>query len=141
MFFRIMTIPFDAESGTFLYKEVERFMSDKKVISIRPSCFKTAGKIFWSAFIVYDKRLPDASRMKEENSYAELTDPQKALLAAMKQWRNEKAAAEGFPPYLVATNRQLIEIVQKAPRTMEGLTGMVDESGRMLGGWMKECAG
>ncbi|MCB9267754.1 MAG: HRDC domain-containing protein [Lewinellaceae bacterium] len=49
----------------------------------------------------------------------ELDDSQKLLFQRLKEWRKEKAAKEGLPAYLVATNAQFIQMIRLQCRTLE----------------------
>jgi superfamily II DNA helicase RecQ len=50
-----------------------------------------------------------------------LDDAQRALFETIRQWRASTAHAEGVPPYVLLTNRQLVEIVKQRPDTCAGL--------------------
>lgn len=50
-----------------------------------------------------------------------LTDAQKAVYGALKQWRNETAKSEGRPAYAIARNVQLSELVRQAPKSLSAL--------------------
>lgn len=50
-----------------------------------------------------------------------LTDDQKLVYRALKQWRNETSKAEGRPAYAIARNVQLSELVKILPNTLSGL--------------------
>lgn len=39
----------------------------------------------------------------------------------LRVWRNETADQEGIPPYVIASNSHLVELVQKRITTVEGL--------------------
>lgn len=60
----------------------------------------------------YRKRDVDAPNPEDE-----MTDPQKAVYRALRDWRNETAKAEGRPAYSIARNAQLAELVVAAPKT------------------------
>ena len=48
-----------------------------------------------------------------------LDDSQKLLFQRLKEWRKEKAAKEGLPAYLIATNAQFIQAIRLQCRTLE----------------------
>ncbi len=50
-----------------------------------------------------------------------LQGPRRVLFEAMRRWRSATAHREGVPPYVILTNRQLVEIVQRLPRSVTAL--------------------
>lgn len=46
---------------------------------------------------------------------ADFTSGEQALFDLVRQWRRQKAHDEGVPPYVVLTNRQLVEVVRQRP--------------------------
>ncbi len=55
---------------------------------------------------------------------SELDAAQRAVFDQIRRWRSQKAHAEGAPPYVILTNRQLVEIVRQRPDTKAGLGGI-----------------
>ena len=48
---------------------------------------------------------------------ADFTPEQQVLFDLVRRWRRKKAHDEGVPPYVVLTNRQLVEIVLQRPHS------------------------
>ncbi|MBZ0150811.1 MAG: HRDC domain-containing protein, partial [Planctomycetes bacterium] len=59
---------------------------------------------------------------------AELTEEQRALFDRVRSWRSRTAHQEGAPPYVILTNRQLVEIVRQRPDSKAGI-GRIDGLG------------
>ncbi len=113
---RVFTIPFDPQQGIFHDEEVSKFLLNKQVSSLRPEFFLRNGEAFWTIFIEYECVLPV--------KYSEidgLDEPQKLLFQRLRQWRRERAEQEGIPVFIIANNRELLELVNKAPKTLEAL--------------------
>jgi len=77
-------------------------------------------------------KLADAPQYENAGSYrprdpnmptpdADLTDAQKAVYRALKEWRNETSKAEGRPAYAIARNIQLAAMVKAAPKSKAAL--------------------
>ena len=49
------------------------------------------------------------------------SDADRALFDKMRGWRSRRAKAEGLPPYIVLTNRELAEIVRLKPTSVNAL--------------------
>lgn len=60
-------------------------------------------------------------RSVESNVRSELTEPERELFDRLRVWRNGRAQAEGVPPYVLLTNRQLAELARRRPGTLTAL--------------------
>jgi superfamily II DNA helicase RecQ len=52
---------------------------------------------------------------------ADFTAEQQTLFDLLRRWRRQKAHDEGAPPYVVLTNRQLIDLVLQRPRSKKAM--------------------
>ena len=50
-----------------------------------------------------------------------LSEPDRALFNTLREWRTATAREEGVPPFLVFTNRHLLELVARRPETPTAL--------------------
>ncbi len=117
---KIVTIPFNQQAEIFPTEDLERFMTGKKVKSIKATNFRSNNRVYWSIFMVYE--IPGGGDgQKRKREHVDLNEEQQLILNRLKAWRKERADSEGFPLYLIATNRQLVEIVLRRPATPEGL--------------------
>lgn len=116
MAIRMFAVPFDARQESFHDEELQKFLLNKQVKTIRPEFFHQNGRAYWTIFIEYELVLKDAPR----NANA-LDAPQRLLYQRFREWRKEKAESEGIPVFLIATNRELLDLVKSAPRTLEAL--------------------
>ena len=112
----MFAVPFDARQEIFHDEELQKFLLNKQVKSIRPEFFHQNGQAYWTIFIEYDLMLKAAPR--DANV---LDEPQRLLYQRFREWRKEKAESEGIPVFLIATNRELLDLVKSAPRTLEAL--------------------
>jgi len=118
--FRIITIPFDHEKGVFLEDELNSFSLNKRLKSYKAEFFVKDEVPYWSVFFEYEQVLTDEGNKGTDNVHG-LNDGEKLLLQRLREWRGEKASAQGVPVYIVATNRELMDMVRSAPRTIESL--------------------
>jgi len=113
MEFRIFTLVYDPRIGGFDDESVAQFMLNKQILEVTSGFFVQEGTPHWSLCMVY-RTIKGKSKSKKE-PMEELTrgfDPQQLLLLdRLKDWRREKADELGYPPFVIATNRQLAEIV------------------------------
>jgi ATP-dependent DNA helicase RecQ len=121
---RILTLPFSGEGEVFQDDPVQQFCVNKRVNRMETRFFCHSGRPYWTVAIHYDALLPEAevgfSKRKQEEE-AGLDDAQKVLLQRLKEWRRQTAEQAGFPVYIIATNRQLADLVFQQCTTLDGL--------------------
>ncbi len=124
---KILTIPFDAGTESFDDSVLRDFLSNKRAKRIIPFFFINHGKPYWSFFVEYDTVfIPGENAVPEGRK---LDEAQRLLFERLRNWRSERARVEGVPVFIIATNRQLLEITQKKPETIQGL-GMIRGFGK-----------
>ena len=114
----IMTIPFDPEKEIFQDEEWRKFLINKKVRQVRPEFFQTKNKAYWTIFAEHETVLRDHG---PRQSRVQLTEADQLLFNRLRVWRANKAEREGIPVFIVATNRELAEIVTRKAMTFEAL--------------------
>jgi superfamily II DNA helicase RecQ len=115
--FKILTIPFDKRKKCFAEELLNDFVINKQVKYYRAEFFTTAEETYWTVLIEYDEVLEKTP----ERALHGLNEPQRLLLERLKSWRKERATKDGIPVYLIATNKELMDIVRKAPASIEAL--------------------
>ena len=113
---RIFTIPFSPEHGTFFEDELNSFISDKKVKQIKAEFFQSGSKAYWTVFVEYEPILDESPPVDSS-----LSERDKLLYERLRQWRAERAKKDGIPTYIIATNRELLSIVNQKPRSKQAL--------------------
>jgi superfamily II DNA helicase RecQ len=116
--FEILTVPFNSDKSFFNCEDLNRFCLNKRVISHKSEFFNVNGKAFWSVFLEYDTLLETQGRGPETRG---LTEAGKLCYEKLRVWRRERAEKEGVPPFVIARNSQLAEIVKTEPKTLEAL--------------------
>ncbi|MBM7558124.1 hypothetical protein [Halanaerobacter jeridensis] len=101
---KILTIPFDKELSVFDSELIENFILNKEVVAIKSEFF-TADKPYWTFAIKYQP-LEKIDKPVEEKEF-NLSKAEEKLFETIRNCRNERASAEGFPPYIIAANKQL----------------------------------
>ncbi len=114
---KIFTIPFSKEHETFFDDDLNQFLLNKKVETIKAEFFKCREHFYWTIFVDYNPLIQE----KRGKLNIKLSEPDELLFRRLKEWRKERAEKEGIPVYIVATNAQLIAVVQSKTRTKEGL--------------------
>ena len=115
--FKIITIPFDRIKKGFDEDLLNRFILNKQVKSLQAEFFEDKEDKYWTIFLEYDPILQEEVAQELKN----LDKPQSTLLLRLKEWRKERAEKDGIPVYIICTNKQLIDIVRSAPKSLEAL--------------------
>ena len=115
---RIITLPFEPHQGIFQDEDLTRFLLNKHVKDLRPEFFQMDGHAYWTVFVNYENVLTEVD---SNNKLDGLDDAQKLLFKRLREWRKEKAEKEGIPVFIIATNKQLMDIVRAVPRSLEAL--------------------
>ena len=115
--FKIITIPFDAREKAFDTGPLNEFVQNKKILSSNAVFFQEEMGHYWCVFLQYE---PIKEKHSEKEA-PELDDRQSRLLDKLKVWRRQKAEAQGVPVYVIATNRELEDVVIKKPDSIAAL--------------------
>jgi superfamily II DNA helicase RecQ len=115
MKFSVLTIPFNSETSFFEDKDMQEFLSSKKVVSHQAHFFTSGGKPYWTIFVEYEDVFDKSGKLPV------FSEPERLLYEHLQKWRKEKAEKEGVPIFIIANNSELASLVQKAPKTTEGL--------------------
>ena len=137
MLARVITLRFDAVTGSFDDRPLRDFLKDKEVLSIRDHFFIKNDAPYLTMLVTYYPTRSEAttpaptSRHQQDTSWrALLTDKDLPLFNTLRDWRAERSKREGVPPYVICTNRQLAAMVQARPQSLHAL-GEVDGFGKV----------
>lgn len=89
---------------------------NKKILHRETAFFIRDNLPCWTVFIEYETIIEKAGRETEC-----LTEAGKICYEKLRQWRNETADKEGVPPFVIARNKQLAEIISKEITSIEAL--------------------
>ena len=116
MAIRMFAIPFDPHQEVFHDDDLQKFLLNKQVKSIHPEFFRQQDRAYWAIYLEYDAVLKDTTSGTDA-----FDEPQRLLFKRLREWRREKAEQQGFPVFLIATNRELCDLVTQAPRSVQAL--------------------
>lgn len=133
---KIFTLRFSPTLSGFDDSCVQDFVRDKEVLSLAQQLFVVHEVphllcvVHWqeqpvSAAAIRATRVvadaPARSRDGAPDPTANLSEAERTLFQTLRSWRSETARREGAPPYVVLTNRQLVELVTKKPSSRNAL--------------------
>jgi len=133
----VITIKFDRDKELFQSEEFKKFILNKKINGYKAEFFQIGANSYWSIFIDYDT-LIDEKMPAGKNKLAE---PENLLFTRLKEWRKLKAEEHGFPVYLVATNNQLLKMIENKTVTLEGLKNIQGFGQKRIENYGKDITG
>jgi superfamily II DNA helicase RecQ len=91
---------------------------------------------FWSILVFYDdKKLENQEKTSDKISITdenELTDEEKGIFSALKQWRQDKATQLNIPNFMVCHNTELMTIAKVKPQTLNELSKIKGFGGQKI---------
>ena len=123
MLVRVFTLKFQAAAESFDDEEVQEFIKDKEVLSIREHFFMRHATPYLVLVVAYLPGAPESAPSKKpKDAWRELlSNEQMPLFEALRAWRTERAKQEGVPPYIICTNEELAQMVAQRPNALAGL--------------------
>ncbi len=117
MSIKIFTIPFDKENEIFHEEILNSFILKNNIKSISCDFFCSCNNPYWTVLLEYEAIL----QTHEKEQIQKLDKPQSELLKNLFELRKNLASKDGIPVFIIATNKQLKDIVTSAPETIEQL--------------------
>ncbi len=96
-------------------EEVNNFLLNKHLKHWQAEFFTNGNKAYWTIFVFYEIGLSPEKLSKN------LSEPEMLFYQRLREWRKEKAATDGLPVFIIATNQELLTIVKKTPQSIESL--------------------
>ncbi|MCB1806412.1 MAG: HRDC domain-containing protein [Candidatus Competibacteraceae bacterium] len=126
---RIFTLRFNPATDRFEDEDVNAFLADKDVASIHDHFFLYDDIPYLTLVVCYRASALPAPppqqakpEQKRDESWREtLSEADWPLFNTLRTWRSDQAKQEGIPPYVIANNRQLAQIVSARPQTLAAL--------------------
>lgn len=144
---RVLTLRYSTAFGGFDDTELERLTAEHDLLELRDHALSVAGEPCLVLIATWQERTTsteptpvDAPRQAPEESRGNgarrpvadvlqgLDDAQRAQFDSFRAWRAATAQDEGVPPYVILTNRQLVEVVRQRPDSRAAL-GRIDGLG------------
>jgi ATP-dependent DNA helicase RecQ len=135
---KVITLRFSPTLCGFDDSALQDFVRDKEVLALKDHffvvhdvphllCIVSWQEQPWSAAAMQAVRTATAPasngrpRDGAPDPTAGMSEQDRILFQTLRRWRSDTARREGAPPYVVLTNRQLIEVVTKKPASRNAL--------------------
>jgi superfamily II DNA helicase RecQ len=118
MSIEIITLAFDPVQKGFNNEALQQFLAGKTVLQIKPEFFLQNGQAYWTVLVEYESI---ATAIEQKKPDIVLNPLQQQLFDMLQQWRRDKAKQEAIPVYIIATNKEMAEIAQKQPKSLDAL--------------------
>ena len=124
MLVRVFTLKFQTATENFDDEDVQEFIKDKEVLSIREHFFIRHATPYLTLVVAYLPGTPESAPSKKpKDAWRDLlSNEQMPLFEALRGWRTERAKQDGVPPYIICTNEELAQMVAQRPNALAGLT-------------------
>ena len=125
MLIRIFTLSFDPVLGRFDDTGLQEYIKDKEVLTVTDHFFVKEAMPYLVLVVtcrLMHMEIPSAvsPESKKKESWRNLLDDKDLpLFETLRSWRKERSKADGVPPYVICTNRQLAEITTARPQSLE----------------------
>jgi ribonuclease D len=123
MKFVLFTIPVEGPERDLRLQEANNFLAQVEVRRYNAQLVFTQMGTFWSILVSYDE--PQDGESSEKilfSDYSSLSDLEKKIYEALRQWRSEEAAKLKMPEFFILHNAHLVTIAKFKPRSMEDLS-------------------
>ena len=129
---RLFTLTLDNVLGAFDDTELQTFVKDKEVLSIRDHFFVKDETPYLVVLVTYHSPHPESKEPSARTQAGENKEKWKEILEeadwplfnTLRDWRNGLAREEGIPAYVICTNRQLAEIAHRRPPSLHKLASI-----------------
>lgn len=105
---RHFTIRLSAEHLIDDEERLNTFLRQVRVHSVQPSLVAPRGER-WSVLVFFEQ---EPAALSEPAAAPELSADERRIYERLREWRLERARAEGVPPYVVAHNAALLQIAR-----------------------------
>ena len=145
---RVLTLQYDHLTGHIDDAPLRAYLQDRELLRSKPRFCLHEGQPLWTVYVESRLRLRRSDVGTETNPPTNPTtapasepDPVKSaeLAAAIQQltpddrarygriadWRRATSRRDGVPPFILLTNRQILDIVQTSPTTLAALGSIV----------------
>ena len=132
--FKLLLVRFDRDTGRFEDDKFNKFCAEQNIVRIEKEFINTGGEIYYSFFIEYHSRKAGY----EKPNMAKLSERELEQYNRLRDWRNELAAHEGIPAYIIMYNSQIYETVKRQPvakadfTAIKGMKGKADKYGEQI---------
>jgi|TARA_Y100000031_G_C8161375_1_gene357158 superfamily II DNA helicase RecQ len=116
MAYEILTVPFNPVTKSFHTDNLNRFCMNKHIVSTKSEFFRDGNDAYWTVFVEYEAILETEGKAPEK-----LTETGRLCYEKLREWRKLTAEKDGVPPFVIAKNADLVEVIRKEAKTLEAL--------------------
>lgn len=104
---------------------VNDFLGAVRVSRLHCGCLRSRGS--WAVMVIYNEQPGDAAALRAVQigdflpDGEELTPQECERFMALRTWRNDRAAAMGHKPFVIASNRDLLNVARSDVETPDDL--------------------
>jgi len=132
--YKLLVVRYDSSLGSYDDAEFTKFCESNKILHIDKEFVQTGSSVYYSFFIEY---IPALKRFAKPDLKS-MSELEMSQYNRLREWRNDLAASEGIPPYIIMYNSQLYEIIKKQPKAkadfsaIKGMKSKADKYGEQI---------
>ena len=123
---KVFTLRFSGSPEGFDDRPLQEFIADKEVIEFSEHFFTRENTPYLTILIAYRPLTDEGARrpVPQQDLRNEFDGREKEAYDALRTWRAAAAKMEGIPPYLIANNKQLAQMIKMRVKSKESLGGV-----------------
>ncbi len=132
---KILSFRYSSTLGGFDEAALQDFVRDKEIVSFREHFYRVQDVPHLTCIVTYQDEVVSptvASSSRRSSSTprrkgsapdpaADLGESDRTLFNTLREWRLKTARAEGVPPYVILTNKELLAVIEKKPESITAL--------------------
>lgn len=124
-FFKVRLAPSELKADESWLNE---FLARARTRKIVPTLVQTPREAFWSVYVEFNgdanRDQPRKRASEPEFTESALSDSERALFVALKEWRARKSVELGLPSYVIFHNRHLLAMARTVPTSASDLASI-----------------
>jgi superfamily II DNA helicase RecQ len=130
----ILTLPFDTALEGFDLSALESLQRRAEILDCASAFHVQGGRAYWSLVVKHRTRScpgesPRAAAPADGPGRPAVAPADEGTYQALRVWRGKVADADGIPPFMILTNRQIASLASLRPASLSAL-GSVPGIGR-----------
>ena len=111
----LVTVAFDPVSGGFPPRPLAQVSGE--IVHVVEHFYLHNGVPHFTFVVHHNDPETERTRREKRDVRATLTEEERPVYDRLRTWRNARAEADGVPPYVIFSNRELAGIVRRRPAT------------------------
>ena len=119
---KVFSLPFDSQRGEFDDSELQAFCAEVEVVAVSDHLLSSGDKHYLVVSLIYIGE-PEVTKNNYSNGDPafDLDQMERNAYEALRQWRLATSRHQGVPPYHIAHNKHLVQLIKMRVETKEDM--------------------